>query len=79
MVFSLVEIRISDLFTICDRFNCSRSQFVTLNSYAGKSKSRKRHAGTPNMQNLWSQIVTTKMYVKDLTILENLKVLGYEH
>jgi len=79
MIVNLFEIRIIELVTICDRFNCSRSQFVTLNSYAGKSKSRKRHAGTPNMQNLWSQIVTTKMDVKDLTILENLKVLGYEH
>lgn len=60
MIVNLVEIRISELVTDCDRFNCSRSQIVTLNSYAGKSKSRKRPAGTPNIQNLWSQIATTK-------------------
>ena len=50
MVFSLVEIRISELVTDCDRFNCSRSQIVTLNKYVRKPKSRRHTVETFDVQ-----------------------------
>jgi hypothetical protein len=60
MIVNLVEIRISELVTDCDRFNCSRSQIVTLNKYGRKTKSSRQRVRAANMQNLWSQIATTK-------------------
>jgi hypothetical protein len=60
MIVNLVEIRISELVTDCDRFNCSRSQIVTLNKYVRKTKSSRQRVRAANMQNLWSQIATTK-------------------
>ena len=78
MIVNLEEEQISEPVANCHQFNYSRSQSVTLNNYVIKPKSRRHTVETFEVQNLRSQFVTARREAENLSIMENLNVLGYE-
>jgi hypothetical protein len=79
MIVNLEVELISEPVANCHQFNSLRSQSVTLNKYVRKPKSRRHTVETSDIQNLRSQIANARREAENLSIMENLKVLGYEH
>jgi len=78
MIVNLEVEPISEPVANCYQFNSLRSQSVTLNKYVRKPKSRRHTMETFDVQNLRSRIATARREAENLSIMENLKLLGYE-